>query len=258
MPRRSHPNELVVALAGALLLASCTDEPTSESPAKHDPTRFSGREWTLKTSSDVPLGPGPNHFSGDLEHLWVDDAGALHLRIAERGGRWYCAELVSKQAFGYGTYVFTLGSRGDTLAPNVVLGMFTWDDAGSAESNPWREIDFEFSRWGQPDGANFQFVVQPWDLTPGNLHRFDIDNDVSIETVHAFTWTPEFVSFASAYGSVFPPAQADLIDVWTYVGPATPTPGDARVRINLWLTWGQPPADGQPQEMIVKRFDFLP
>lgn len=54
-------------------------------------------------------------------------------------------------------------SGAGNLDPNVVFGLFTWDD------NPiqaHREIDVEFARWGATpaqDGSNAQWVVQPYD-----------------------------------------------------------------------------------------------
>ncbi|MFO0582036.1 MAG: hypothetical protein U0229_07185 [Anaeromyxobacter sp.] len=249
------------ALALAAALAGCAgdgDKPSG--PRKLSPINFSGRGWHVKQYETAKWDPGPNYFSPTDENLWVDEKGWLHLRITKRDdGRWYCAELISDTPPGYGTYVFTVGSRADTLDPNAVLGLFTFDDVlDGAIVNKYRELDFELSRWGQPANQNAQMVVQPWSYAAANLHRFDIDNAVSVDTVHGLTWTASGVSFKSAYGTAWPPAEKDVISTHTYTGAATPTARNALVRLNLWLVDGKPPLDGQPQEMIVKRFDFIP
>jgi hypothetical protein len=43
----------------------------------------------------------------DRENAWTDAEGLLHLKLAQRDGRWTSAEVVLTRALGYGTYVFT-------------------------------------------------------------------------------------------------------------------------------------------------------
>jgi hypothetical protein len=253
MPR---PHLFAAAALAGWLLSACGSSAPAPAPTVEG---FSGVKWSIKTYQATPWGPGPNYFSASPENVRVDSSGFLHLRISERGGRWYCAEVISDRSFSYGTYVFVLGSRGDTLDPNAVLGLFTWDDAfDAAQVNHFREIDFEFSRWGDPLGDDFQFVVQPWDLAPGNIHRFEIDSSDDATTVHAFTWSASGVVFTSAHGSAYPPSPASVIEAWGYAGAATPVPGQEKVHLNLWLVSGLPPASGLPQEVVVRRFQFLP
>ena len=129
---------------------------------------FSGYTWEVKTSKS-PVGPGPNYFSDSSKDVWVDEQGQLHLKVTKRNGRWYCSEVISEKTFAYGKYIFYLASRIGQLNENVVLGLFTWDNAPKYHHG---EIDIEFSRWGQATNDNAQFVVQPWDR-PGNMHRFN-------------------------------------------------------------------------------------
>ena len=138
---------------------------------------FAGYDWYAK-SGDW-LGPGPNHFSEAEEDLWVDASGRLHMKIVEKEGLWYCTEIVSIDSFGYGTYVYTVETRVDQMDPYIVLGAFTWDTF--APEHHYREIDFEFGRWKDPQNQNAQYVIQPWDSS-GNLYRFDIGYSGSTET----------------------------------------------------------------------------
>jgi hypothetical protein len=129
--------------------------------------QFSGHDWWVK-SSDTPVGPGPNWFSDSNDNVRVDESGRLHMKITWNGDYWKCAEIVSKESFGYGTYSFTLESDPATLNKNIVLGLFTWSDQPEYAH---REIDIEFSRWEKPDNNNAQFVIQPWDFTEiGRAH----------------------------------------------------------------------------------------
>lgn len=215
---------------------------------------FAGRRWRVKQSA-VPVGPGPNRFSGRPEDVRVD-ADGLHLTITWRDGAWWSTEIVLDENLGYGTYVFHTDSRVDLLDANVIFGLFTWDDLAPPH---YREIDFEFARWGNPDDpTNAQYVVQPWDGT-GNLVRFRVDlDDADRKLTPVLVWSPGEVAMATYRGHLLPgglEAHAPVF-AWTNSGPNVPEPGLENVRLNLWLRWGLPPLDGQPEEVVVTNFLF--
>ncbi len=213
--------------------------------------RFYGYSWHVK-AAETRTGPGPNYFSDEPAGVWVDKLGRLHLRIVKKGGRWYCSEVYSAKAFGYGTYTFTLASRVDRLDKNAVLGLFTWDD--NAPEYNFREIDIEFSRWGDEAVANAQFVVQPWART-GNEHRFELALN-SVFSTHSFQWNAGDILFSSHRGHA--PALGDAIETWSYAGADIPPAGAGNARINLWLMDGTPPSNGQGAEVVVESFRFTP
>src|SRR5437764_2032193 len=102
-----------------------TTPAANSSPHPARVLQFSSYDWIVK-SSDRRVGPGPNYFADSDGNVFVDTQGRLHLRLTQRDGRWYCAEVISAQSFGYGTYRFYLDSTIDNLDTQVVLGMFTW------------------------------------------------------------------------------------------------------------------------------------
>lgn len=209
---------------------------------------FAGREWLVK-SNRVLIGPGSNYFTESAENVWTDDKGKLHLRITHRDGRWYCAEVLSVEPLGYGRYTFRLASDAADLDPNVVFGMFTWSyDAAYTH----REIDIEFSRWGEAKATeNCQFVVQPH-FAAGHRHRFAVTSG-SVPSTHSFTWRPYRVDFASQR------ADGQAMERWRFAdAAATPPSGDEQVHINLWLLGGQAPTDGQEVEVVLEDFTFEP
>ena len=215
---------------------------------------FAGRTWNVKRS-DGTVGPGPNYFSDSTDDIWVDGNGYLHLKIVQRSGRWYCTEVFSEDALGYGTYTFQTTCRADQLDPNVVLGLFTWDN--DAPAYHYREIDVELGRWGATNNDNAQFVVQPWQ-TASNMHRFDIPASGSAFT-HGFVWRASSVYFQSLNGThSIPGATADQIATWTYTGSDLPPAGQGNARINLWLLDGDAPTDGQSVEVVVTNFSYTP
>ena len=62
--------------------------------------KFSGHEWEVR---EVPSDRGgANDY--DPENAWTDPEGLLHLRLAQRDGRWTSAEAILARALGYGTY----------------------------------------------------------------------------------------------------------------------------------------------------------
>ena len=217
--------------------------------------QFSGYTWWVKTSSGR-VGPGPNYFSDSLNNVWVDNDGRLHLKITKVKNRWYCAEVVSTDVFGYGSYKWELASPVDNLDRNVVLGLFTWSDTSEFANG---EIDIEFSRWGSRSlYPNAQFVVQPYDAA-NHMVRFDMPAGVP-ESTHRFLWAPEGVIFRSAAGHWLaePPPEATVFD-WSFLWPGWPAPTETEnARMNLWLYQGVAPSDRLTVEVVFKSFTFVP
>ena len=216
-----------------------------------------GYDWDVKNSGSFQFGPGPNFFSDSPQNVWVDGNGRLHLRITHRNGQWQCAEVISRRAFGYGTYRFFVDSAVDALDPNVVLGLFTYDDDPTGTGGH-REIDVEMSRWSNAsDPTSAQFVVQPYNIA-GNLTRWTIPSGAA-PTTHSFTWSVGRIDYVAHNGSFAPPpASVPQISSWSNTSASVPTPGDERVHLNLWLFNGAAPTDGQEVEVVLGRFAFIP
>lgn len=203
-------------------------------PAPHAGDLCWQGQWWIVKASDTPIGPGPNTFASANVSVRAD---GLHLSVRPRKGRWTAAELISETRFGYGTYRWTV--RLPVLDPNVVFGLFTWEDDPAYNH---REIDVEAARWGvASDPTNAQFVVQPYG-TPGNLQR--IATPAGSQTL-GFTWRPNEVAFTAGASS------------WTYTGTSIPPP-PASVHMNLWLDAGRPPTDGKPVDVVVSGFSYTP
>lgn len=230
-------------LAAGLALVATGSPAGASRPARVRTVNFSGYTWQVKSSTGQ-VGPGPNYFSDSADNVSVDALGRLHLKLTYSKGRWYSAEVVNTQSLGLGRYTFELDSPVDAIDPNVVLGLFTWSD-DPAYNN--RELDIEFSRWGNAgDPTNGQYVVQPYDRD-GNLQR--ITQPAVPSSTHSFDWQANAITFASSTASPSP---------WTYTGPDIPKPGTEHVRMNLWLFRGAPPLNGKTVEVVVKRFTFTP
>jgi hypothetical protein len=217
-------------------------------PARAVQISFSGYQWTVKDSAGSDVGPGPNSF--DAQNVSVDGDGCLHLRIVERNGVWTCSEVIADISPGYGTYRVTYKTRVDDLDANVVLAMFTWSDA-SADAH--REIDVELSRWGDPSNDNAQWVVQPY-TTRGRIHRWNLVlSDDEPGSIHTFRWLVGSVRFESHKLD-----GTRLTPPWTHASRTVPKHGDENPRLNLWLYGGAAPTDGQPVEVVVTKFEYLP
>ena len=221
---------------------------------------FSGYNWRVKQAPDCALGPGKNFFSDLPRDVWVDDAG-LHMRIRKGTDRWFSTEVIMQHSLGYGTYIFHTNSRVDTLDPNMVLGLFTWDGKKCHASH--REMDIEFARWGDPNmPTNAQFVVQPCSQCPGcaNCSRFQVDlTDKSKYLTTYMIWTPGSVIFRTYKGQYWndPPA-GSLVHEWEQTGAGVPTEGAENIRINFWLLGGNPPLNGKNADVIIENFIFQP
>lgn len=211
---------------------------------------FSGYTWEVKEGSG--LGPGPNNWSA--ANAWVDSSG-LHLRISQIGGVWHSASVEMPLSLGFGTYQFWVVGAIDTFDKNVVLGMFNY--AGPDGTN---EIDVEVSRWG--DGTNpnnLTYAVYP---AVGGIPHTSKKQPFSLSgsfTTHRFRWESTGVFFQSLHGH-----RDDNVNQfanWCYYPldnsnrvPQEPLP----VHLNLWLFQGKPPSNGQPVEVVIRKFTFTP
>lgn len=228
---------------------------------------FAGRNWGVKQSPQ-PVGPGANRFSANPNDVWVDQDG-LHLTINQQGGSWNSTEVVLPENLGYGTYMLQTNSRQDILDSNAVFGAFTFDVFGDDSEKPdwpFREIDFEDSRWGDPSlTSNSQAVIQPFFL-PGALERITLpDLSTNAELTRFFTWSPGQVEFYTLLGhyqpSDFPPSAVidhTIIADDIANGIIIPEPGRENFRFNLWLFDSSAPANGQPVEVVINDFQFTP
>ena len=211
---------------------------------------FSGYDWLVK-SSFGRIGPGPNFFSHSPENVSVDLIGRLHLSVNKQDGRWLCAEVVSRQSFGYGRYEFLLGSNPVFLDDNIVFGLFTWDDQLRPCHN---EIDIEFSNWGGSRTQNSQYVIHN-SRNEMEKKRFNMPGRPN-RTLHIITWTPGKLVFRSYRGRW--PWKWRKIASWTLSGDQVPAPANEKVRINLWLLGGQVPGRERNGETTIRinRFSF--
>lgn len=220
---------------------------------------FSGYEWLIRRS-DGPEGPGPNVFLDNRRTVWVDEEGALHLRIWNRDRAWYTAEVRLQESLGYGTYHFTTAGTLRFESPEVILGLFLYDH--DAPDEFFREIDIEYGRFGNPAAPEAQFAVQPFDA-PGNRHAFMLPGEKALEPdqvmTHAFRWTAGELVFRVALGDhrdLFVLADDDprMVSGWVLSGDAVPEPGTETVHINLWLYQGDRPA--VEHEVVIASFRF--
>jgi len=251
---------LSIVFAAFLLGSSSTQSvhgAEADAPAQAATTvNFSGLVWDVREGSG---GPGPNLWKSS--NVWVDANGYLHLRLSYQNGKWYCAQLSTREKFGFGSYQWQILSRVDNLDPNVVLGLFNYPtpDVGPDTTN---EIDIEFARWGDANYPIGNYTV--WPAVSGLKQRtksfeFALGGSHGSASTHRFTWSSTQVRYRSQYG-----LRNDTLNTfatWTFA-PADylkRVPQDPmKVYINLWLMQGHPPQNGQSLVIVIKSFKFTP
>lgn len=200
---------------------------------------FSGILWDVRNGSG---GPGPNLWSDSPNSVWVDAEGQLHLKIRKVGNSWYCSEVVARKSFGYGEYRFYVAGNMETYDPEIVAGLFTYE-------TDTREIDIEFSRWGDPASVDGWYTIQP--VITGNQQSFPLNLTGDYST-HKFIWTGSNIFFQSYQGHYFNlPSTEYLIKEWNYTGNYNPPVGNERLHINFWLFGGHVPVNQQEAELII-------
>ncbi|MBI4092733.1 MAG: hypothetical protein HY420_02290 [Candidatus Kerfeldbacteria bacterium] len=223
-------------VGGEILAITCVPTPVRT-------LSFAGYTWWVKSNAEVRVDPGPNYFSDSTANVWVDGPGNLHLKLTYRDDKWYCPEVYSEQYFNFGRFRFTIQGPIDVLDPNVVA-------AGFIYANVNQEVDIEFSRWGDPNAQNGQYVIQPWN-TSGNRNRYNFTLTGPTST-HEFIWWPDSVFFESRQGDM--DGGGAVIQSWMYRGNDSPPANQMRMRFNVWLFGGNPPTNGQEVELVITDF----
>lgn len=245
-----------------LLMLSCI----SSGVFALDSITFSGYIWDVKAAL-TPAAPGPNYFSSSKRNVFVDNEGRLHVKIVKRKDRWYCSEVISRKSFGYGTYIFYVDTDFTVLDPQIVVGLFTWDSTGG-EYN--REIDIEFSRWGEIENNwNTQFVVQPT-TSSSRLFRFSMIPAEKGST-HVLNWQEDRIAFRSYQGHIEQEQIVEdigneketsfgLVRQWVFRGTPFPRPGSEQIRCNFYLYKGKSPIynDKEEHEFVLSGFSYIP
>jgi len=223
----------IICLFLAILFASYVSAQTT--------IQFAGIQWTVRSGSG---GPGPNYWSNSSNSVWVDSQGQLHMKIRKSGNTWYCSEIYAQQSFGYGEYKFYVSSNVENYDPNIVAGLFLYE-------NDSREIDIEFSRWGNQSNVDGWYTVQPPPYTSSNQNSFSLNLTGDYST-HRFVWSNSNIYFQSYHGHYSTLPSTDfLINQWTYTGNNNPPVGNERLHINFWLYNGQPPTNQNEAELII-------
>lgn len=240
---RFHPMSTAAALpnkGGAVLAVATVEGAKPTSPPKI--LTFSGYQWEIRTSASNRSGT-INSF--DASNAWTDEAGLLHLRISGSPGHWSSGEVKLSRSLGYGSYRFVVRDVSH-LEPAAVLSFFSWDDGG-----PIREMDIEVTRWGEPEGKNAQYVIQPY-FVAANTKRFDAPGGT---LTHWMVWEPGRASFRTARGS----SSNMRSDVAEHVFTSgVPSPGNERVHMNLYVYDNQRNPLRHASEVMIEKFEFRP
>jgi len=228
----------------AVTILSCA----SDSPVPQRVISFSDLKWDVREA--IEEGPGPNNWSSSKGSVFVDSLGQLHLKIRKIAGLWHAAQVTTQKSYGYGKYIFYVATNVEELDPNVVTGLFTYE-------NDAQEIDIEFSRFGNAANEVGSYTLQPKPYNQENKHSFPLRLNGTHST-HIINWTPEGIYFESYHGhSPSLVSESLLISRWTYKGEKNPPVGKERLNINAWLFQGNAPAVDKDIEVIISKV-FVP
>jgi hypothetical protein len=242
-----HPAPKLTALpendSGVVAVAIVQGRPGKPIPSPKI-IHFGGYDWIARSASS-DRGGVPNPY--DPANVWTDQKGYLHLRMDQRDGRWYCAEVNLTRSLGFGTYRVVVQNSAH-IGPSAVVSMFTYDEGSVEEAR--RELDIELSRWGNSAGKNAQFVVQPF-YVPENVVRFDAPAG---RMTYTLRWQPESATFRAARGSA-PGTPAINQHIFT---SGIPQPTGQTVHIDLYNFHHAGSSLQQPAEVVIEKFEYLP
>ena len=209
---------------------------------------FDGYQWEIR---DTPLNPGGTPNDYDPANAWTDNRGFLHLRIRSAPAtpakaKWTSAEVNLNRSLGYGSYRFVVRDTSH-LDSSIVFAMFTSDELG-----PYRQMDIEISRWGDPHVWNGQFVIQPYYI-PANTFRFQAPSG---KVTFMLRWEEDRAEFKTFRGDVSrweAPAAAGHIFT-----SGVPAAGNENIHMNLYVFGNQRQPKLPNAEVVVEKFEYLP
>jgi hypothetical protein len=211
------------------------------------PLRFSGYDWRVRTIASDRGGMN-NLYDGD--NAWTDSNGAMHLRIVQQADKWSCAEVVMTRSLGYGTYTVVVRDISQ-LEPAAVLSLTTFDDWGGEQY--YREMDIEFSRWGDPANKNnAQYGIQPF-YVPGNVFPFKAPSGSLTNSMH---WESGRVSFRTVHGASLDP-KAPVISEHEFTS-GVPSPGQEHAQLLFYVVPSEKSPMQKPSEVVVEKFEYFP
>jgi hypothetical protein len=223
-----------------------------EAQKKERTISFSGYEWSVRNTKEKQ-GPGPNYFSDSCVRL--DAKGWLHLWIKKDPATdaWICPEITSIRKFGFGEYRFIVEGAIDHFDKNIVLGLFNYSGNDGLD-----EMDIEIARWGNPAYPNLNYTIWPAKKdslkNSSTTHEFILKSNLSM---HYFRRNADTVVCSSFDGVSADPKS--LIFTSTFVNPASSISQLAMpVHINFWLFDGNPPADQNALEVVIRSFTINP
>jgi hypothetical protein len=113
-------------------------------------------------------------------------------------------------------------------------------------------MDIEISRWGELDGENSQYVVQPYDVGANVVRFFSPPGRLT----YSFDWEPGRVAFRTARGAGSG-GNADLVAGHVFTS-GVPAPGSETVGLNLYIFENKRVPIRHGVEVMVEKFEYLP
>jgi hypothetical protein len=208
--------------------------------------RFSTYDWTIRqTGSDRH---GTPHLY-NVSNTSIDKQGNLHLRVAKHDTEWTCAEVSLQHSLGYGRYEAVVDGV-DQFEPATVFDMFTWDTTGTDQNR--REMNTQFTRWGDPKAPNGEFSVQPY-YRPANTYRYSVAKTPLLLTM---LWQNGRVTFSTATVDDLGRTRSRVAE-HTFTADV-PSPESETVHLNLCVFEYGKVHQTSDSEVVVKSFRFLP
>jgi hypothetical protein len=218
---------------------------------------WAGHTWNVTTGGLA----GGN--TGSASNVVVDNNGYLHLKISKNGTAWSCAEIFSTDKMGFGAYRWQVDAPVDKFDKNVVLGLFPYGPEAGVGADGTNEIDIEYSRWGNNAWPDGNYTVYPNSGSTVGETQFNFSLSGGTYTTSSFSWTSTGISFLTQAGFRAAGDTSGKIKSWSYT-PANPSVNIPQnpmpLGMNLWLCngSGNVPSDGNPVEVIIRDFKFIP
>ena len=217
------------------LLAEDADEPT---------LRFGGLQWRVRTVPGNYASKTNEYSSGNA---FVDDSGALHLRLSRGAHGWVCSEVHTVRSLGYGNYTLSVGDTSH-LEPAVMFSAYNFFE--QTADGDHRELAVHLTRRGVTSNTNAEFSIQP-SFVPVNFYHFNVPSGpLKLD----LTWHPDESALLVLRDQI---PVGHPVASWLFK-TGVPRSDDTHFDLNVCNFGYAPTPPTHNAEVIVKSFQFYP
>lgn len=209
---------------------------------------WSSFQWSGRIGG--PGDPSSNYWAWEDSSTWVDPNG-LHLTITQQEDGWKSSAVQLLTFQPYGAHEFRFSTALDALPREAVFSVTIDDDWWDNET---LRTDFGTFQGRVRSGGTMS--VSP-SYYPKHTQHFVVGPDTATTLrIETHETSARFLYWRGH--DPYPPRPRDVLKEWSADVEPLYLPDETRVRLWLWQDQALPPSTGEPVEVVISSYAFIP